>query len=184
VIVLAAGRSSRAGEPKGLIDVAGRPWIAHQLEAIGRPVIVVLGHDRESYLPVLASFDAVVVVNEAPHRGPFSSVLAGARAASGDAFVLPIDVPCPGEAVWRALDAAAGLPGVLACVPVYAGRGGHPVRCARSLLDRLARVPEDASDYRLDAQLRKLGTDVARVVVDDPRVTMNWNQRADFGGMS
>jgi molybdopterin-guanine dinucleotide biosynthesis protein A len=36
VIVLAAGKSSRAGMPKGLIEVNGRPWIEHQIEALKR----------------------------------------------------------------------------------------------------------------------------------------------------
>ncbi len=34
VVMLAAGRSTRVGVPKGLIAVMGRAWIEHQLDAL------------------------------------------------------------------------------------------------------------------------------------------------------
>jgi CTP:molybdopterin cytidylyltransferase MocA len=128
VVVLAAGRSSRLGEPKGLVLVEGKPWIFHQLDAIGsRRVVVVLGHDRDRYLasvPQLAA-RARIVTNPDPDRGPFSSLQVGlAEVTPGaDAFVLPVDVPAAGEPVWAALEAAlaARAPGeaALAALPEY-----------------------------------------------------------------
>src|SRR5437879_4674848 len=109
LILLAGGRSSRAGEPKGLMEIDGRPWIEHQLEAfaaIGARAIVVLGYDADAYRAALdrCSFAVEIAVeiaiNAAPERGPFSSLQEGARRARGAAFVLPIDVPCPERTVW------------------------------------------------------------------------------------
>lgn len=148
VIVLAGGRSSRMGEPKGLVDVRGRAWILRQLETFaacgGSRAIVVLGHRASEYFAALewlaaardagesgsslAGLRVAVVVNGEPELGTFSSVQCGARAAlaSGDdagAFVLPVDVPCAARAVWQALDVAC-TGDVLASVPVYTARSG------------------------------------------------------------
>jgi CTP:molybdopterin cytidylyltransferase MocA len=119
VVVLAAGRSSRAGQPKGLIVVEGRPWIDRQLEALagalpGRRVVLVLGHDRDRYLPVVMGLGRPVdlVTNPDPDRGPFSSLQEGLAAADPGqpVFVLPVDVPAASKAVWQALEAALAQP--------------------------------------------------------------------------
>ena len=200
VIVLAAGRSSRLGSPKGLVDVQGQPWLCAQLERLGAcrapSAVVVLGLDREEYARAIAwitrasedwfLFAGVrvrVVRNPAPDRGPFSSLLCALDAldAAGGAFVLPIDVPCPGRPVWRALQDAAVSDGIDAAVPVHGARGGHPVLCSARLLARMRVVPLDAPDARLDAQLRALPDPAcARVPVDDVRVTLNLNRPEDW----
>ena len=131
VVVLAAGRSSRLGEPKGLVMVEGRTWIDRQLEALGRRrAVLVLGHDRDCYLPVVLALGRPVdlVTNPDPDRGPFSSLQEGLAAVDpgSPAFVLPVDVPAPGKAVWAALEAALGP--AEAAVPVHEGKGG--TRCS------------------------------------------------------
>jgi molybdopterin-guanine dinucleotide biosynthesis protein A len=108
VVVLAAGRSSRMGEPKGLWAIGGKPWLEHQLDAIdalGAGAVLVLGFDRQRYLEALPELEdrASVVVNRAPERGPFSSLQCGLRVSGSPAFVLPVDVPVPVPAVWQAL---------------------------------------------------------------------------------
>src|SRR5579883_3265337 len=109
-IVLAAGRSSRMPVPKGLVEVRGRPWLEHQLDALRDAgvlrVVVVLGFAREAYERALPHMRerAAVAINEAPERGPFSSLQCGISELAGDAaYVLPVDVPCAGASVWRAL---------------------------------------------------------------------------------
>jgi CTP:molybdopterin cytidylyltransferase MocA len=134
----------------------------------------------------ISMFGAEVIVarNDAPERGPFSSLLCGLdRAGEGAAYVLPIDVPCPGRAVWTTL-ARAVEEGGAAAVPVHAERSGHPVFCSAALTARLARVPVEAEDARLDVQLRALGDAVRRIEVDDVRVGMNLNTRRDFADVT
>ncbi|HZU83780.1 MAG TPA: nucleotidyltransferase family protein [Polyangiaceae bacterium] len=180
LVLLAGGRSSRLGTPKGLVRVEGRPWIAHQLDAADRAglrVIAVLGFDHSRYaaeLPELAS-RAVVVVNPLPERGPFSSLQCGlALVGAGRAFVLPIDVPAPDAPVWRALRGAL-TEGFDAAVPVHDGHGGHPVLLSARMVERLLRL-ESAS--RLDVELR--ASAVARVAVADARVLMNLNSPEEW----
>jgi molybdenum cofactor cytidylyltransferase len=187
VVVLAAGRSSRMGEPKGLVLVGGRPWIAHQLDALAcHRVVLVLGADRDRYLRAVPELldRAVVVVNPEPDRGPFSSLQVGLAAATpGEAvFVLPVDVPAPSRAVWSALAAAlhGESGGAAAAVPSFEGRGGHPVLLAPSFVAHLRALPPSA---RLDEELRNrtVSRQALRVEVYDPAVRLNLNAPEDWG---
>ncbi len=196
VVVLAAGRSSRMGEPKGLVRVAGRPWLEVQLEALARAglarVVVVLGFDRDAYaraLPDLAR-RVTVELNPDPDRGPFSSLQHGLGAVAGGAFVLPVDVPAASPPVWSAL--AHGLsgggasrgrgpeatprPAYEAAVPTLEGRGGHPVLLAPPLVRRLLAAPATS---RLDHELA--ASRVIHVAVSDPRIRLNLNRPEDWG---
>jgi molybdenum cofactor cytidylyltransferase len=186
VVLLAAGRSSRMGQPKGLVPFEGRPWIEAQLAALGpRRVIVVLGHDRERYrqaVPALAAETRVqVVVNPDPDRGAFSSLQLGLAAVSGAAFVLPVDVPAASPAVWDALEDA--LHGAIdAAVPRFEGRGGHPVLLARGFVAALCARSPVGPDSRLDRQLAaaRASGRVTDVAVDDPRIRLNRNTPEDW----
>lgn len=186
VVVLAAGRSSRLGVPKGLVVVDGRPWIEHQIEGVltagAARAIVVLGHDRERYAGVAAlARRATVVVNPAPERGSFSSLQAGLAAIAPDeaAFVLPVDVPAASPPAWAALAAALTTGGALAAVP--AG-GGHPVLLSATFVARLRSLDPAATDEsRLDWQLALVGPAAARVPVQDGRVRLNLNAPEDWG---
>lgn len=202
VILLAAGRSSRAGEPKGLIDVHGQPWLACQLERMAEchvpRVVVVLGFGWDAYRAAFPWIDRAhagalavmgvevqVARNLDPDRGPFSSLVCGIeRLGRESAFVLPIDVPCPGRVVWHALSLALAEGSRDAAIPMYQGKGGHPVLGSAAFLERLRRTPIDAADARLDAKLRALpAPTLARIEVDDVRVGMNLNTPEDWRAM-
>ena len=194
LVLLAGGRSARAGEPKGLIAVGGRPWIERQLEAFaacgGARAIVVLGHDRDAYAALAwidfarpfayAGLGVEIAINAAPERGPFSSLVEGARRVAGAAFVLPVDVPCPRAGVWTAL-AGALASGAAAAIPVHAGRGGHPVLLGAPLVASCLAIDPSSADARLDAVLRAAGA--ARVDVDDASIATNLNTPADWEKM-
>ncbi len=190
------------GQPKGLVVVDGRAWIERQLASFdacgGRRAIVVLGRARDEYAAALPWVDVAmssvaivglvrvsVVVNDDPDRGPFSSLQIGARAALNEspppsaAFVLPVDVPAPDASVWRAL--ALGVDSADAAVPVFEGRGGHPVLCSATLLRDVLATPLDAPDARLDVLLRAR-TAVRRIDVSDARILANFNLPSDWPG--
>lgn len=185
VVVLAAGRSSRMGEPKGLVAFRGRPWLLAQLDAIasvGGRAVIVLGADRERYLQALPGLAqrARLAFNDDPDRGPFSSLQCGLAAATPDAavFVLPVDVPAASGRVWSALrEALAGTQTAAAAVPEMAGRGGHPVLLAPSTAAALQLRPATS---RLDVELAALAG-VLRVPVDDPLIRLNLNAPPDWG---
>jgi CTP:molybdopterin cytidylyltransferase MocA len=190
-ILLAGGRSARMGMPKGLFPVQGRPWIEHQLDAIDgarlRAAIVVLGFDAERYVTAIPGLTrrARVVVNEAPERGPFSSLQCGLRAVtSAAAFVLPVDVPAAAPEVWQALaDVLSAGETVDGAVPEHDGRGGHPVLLGPALIAAIsARAPTSRLDEELRAHVAERGRgSVARVPVADRRVGLNLNGPEDWG---
>jgi molybdenum cofactor cytidylyltransferase len=201
VILLAGGKSSRMGRPKGLVPFQGRPWIEHQLmrlHEVGiREVIIVLGFYADEYVARLSwLIDALprqgteafglklrAIVNPLPQYGPYSSIQAGggnalrlAHAFAQYFWVLPIDVPCPSREVWEALSRSRAE----ACVPTYIGRGGHPVRLSDSFLRRIRQTTPYGADSRLDRQIHLLGSDADRLEVDDPTILTNLNTPADW----
>src|SRR4051794_26306382 len=95
LILLAAGQSSRMGQPKGLLPHGSGTWLETLLLAcVGREVILVLGDHADAYFrrfPILReafegprAFHGVsvrTVINRDPSRGPFSSLQLGLQAA-------------------------------------------------------------------------------------------------------
>ena len=80
VILLAAGGSSRMGQPKQLIPWGEKTLIEHQVETlinIGNPVIVVLGNASESVIPLLEKYDIKISINKNWETGLGSSVVSG-----------------------------------------------------------------------------------------------------------
>ena len=91
LILLAGGRSSRMGRPKGLLDYRGHPWLLEQLRRFkavsGKLAVVVLGYHHELYfekIPWLKKaghkpthqlgLKILAVVNPTPDYGQFSSI--------------------------------------------------------------------------------------------------------------
>ncbi len=202
VILLCAGKSSRMGEPKGLVLREGKPWIEQQLRKIAKcgfnDVIVVLGHDLELYrsaLPWIGKAESEtqgasapeihglrihLAINPEPELGQFSSLQTGARAALAGrataAWILPIDCPCPTAAVWEALSVSRAE----VVVPVHGGKGGHPVRISAPQLKHLVALDPRDPEARLDVQNRKLGEALERIEVSDPGIHANFNTPEDW----
>lgn len=140
-LVLAAGGGSRMGRPKALLRLRGELLVerACRLLADGgcAPVLAVLGAGADQ-LPPLPG--VTTVPNPDWPSGMGSSLRAGLAAvpAGADAVVVTlVDTPLLGpEAVRRLAD--AGRAGAPAAVATYAGRPGHPVLLARSVLAEVA----------------------------------------------
>jgi molybdopterin-guanine dinucleotide biosynthesis protein A len=138
LILLAGGKSSRMGMPKGLMQIEGMTWMRHQCESFRKigcgEIVIVLGFNAEDYLHELTinPLQIHTAINLKPENGPFSSLQEGLRSLSNKGqtsmgvFVLPIDVPCPEKGVWETLKESGQFP-VNACYPVFGDKGGHPV---------------------------------------------------------
>jgi CTP:molybdopterin cytidylyltransferase MocA len=194
LVVLAAGRSSRLGIPKGLVEVKGQPWLELQLAAarvagVSRATVVLNREAEPLYLASVPSLlrdrHVQVVINEDPDRGSFSSLLCALSvvSAAAPAFILPVDVPAAKPEVWSDL-AAALRAGVDAAVPTLGdGRGGHPVLLSASFIAHLRSLPPDAArTARLDHLLegRRRLHSVAQVIVRDESVRLNLNTPSDW----
>lgn len=85
IIVLAAGASSRMGEPKQLLTFEGETLLRlaarAALETRERPVVVVLGFSADAMQEEIAALDALTVVNQSWHEGMSSSIRCGLQRA-------------------------------------------------------------------------------------------------------
>lgn len=82
IILLAAGVSSRIGEPKQLLPWGEQTLIEHQIQMLmqaGKSVIVVLGAYADLIFPVIQKYPVIIVVNENWKSGMASSVACGIK---------------------------------------------------------------------------------------------------------
>lgn len=200
-ILLAGGKSSRMGTPKGLLSADGQPWLRAQVRRLhdsgATDVVVVLGFDHDRYcakIPELATamntwraFEhhrLAVVINHHPERGQFSSLQTALHWLAHDppagCFILPIDVPAAAPTVWKAL-AGSLTNDVDAAIPFYQAKGGHPVLISWRFAQQLSVLAPDDPHARLDRQLRRLPPNkIAHVSVVDPTIVRNCNTPDDL----
>ena len=82
IILLAAGSSSRMGQPKQLLPWGGQTLIEHQIQTLmqtGESIIVVLGAYADLILPVIQKYPVIVAVNSDWKSGMASSVACGIK---------------------------------------------------------------------------------------------------------
>lgn len=80
ILLLAAGRSKRMGQPKQLLRWGNTTLIEHQIQVLrktGHPVVVVLGHGSALLIPLAEQAGAEIVVNRDWENGMGSSIAAG-----------------------------------------------------------------------------------------------------------
>jgi len=144
-VVLAAGASTRLGEPKQLIVIEGETLLERAVrtarEANCAPVVVVLGANAERIREQCDLGDAVVVVNEAWEEGMASSIRIGVDALGGtDGVVLmTCDQPAVTADHLRALMRSAEV-----TASAYAGRRGVPAYFPVRSVPELLRLRGDA----------------------------------------
>ena len=175
-IILAAGASSRLGQPKALVEVNGIPLIQHlveRLESRGlEPVIVT---NAEIIVDILLAVpERTVVINPNPESGRTGSLQCGLKqildTKGGErAFkllVVPVDRPGFSDATLELM-----MTKDCCCCPEKDGRGGHP----------LLLMPDDVATIRTakpDTPLRDL-CKPERFEVDDLHLHLNLDTPED-----
>jgi CTP:molybdopterin cytidylyltransferase MocA len=188
-IVLAAGESSRMGEPKALLDWGGKVLVQHQIDELTtagcNPVVVVLGHDARRIAEAISCEGACrVVINEGYQEGRASSVRVGAEAVPDGAeavVVASVDQPCRAGTV-RALIESYRAAGGAIVVPRYEGRNGHPALFASELIGDLRAVAEASEGLRAVRRREAAGTRF--LDIDDAWVRLDLNTPEDYAAAS
>lgn len=167
-IVLAAGRSSRLGSPKALIEVGGMSlisWILTRLKRLGlRPVVIT----REKLADEIRESigDVEVIVNENPELGRTGSVKKGLSYLKGrmknvtGILIVPVDRPGFSMSTVEILVSSKSS----SCPSNY-GRGGHPLFVDSQDIDRIL---ESSSSEPLNSIINP-----RRVLVEDPYLHLN-----------
>jgi molybdenum cofactor cytidylyltransferase len=194
-VVLAAGRSSRMGRNKLLLEVDGATVLDRLLTTLTgtlNEVIVVTGHDPKPIEAVAESHGARAVHNPNYDEGMTTSFQAGLRAASTEAvfLVLGDQLGLEPDLLLRMIDVMEGDPSALIVSPTYEGRRGHPTLFRRPLFGEILglRVDETVKDIvlRHEAEHRAVeGNEWSILDLDTPKDyerAMNlWRKKSSRG---
>lgn len=147
IIILAAGASTRMGQPKQLLRVGSESLIQRVLRTVMastfRPVVVVLGANREKIEPELEVFPVHKVFNEIWSSGMGSSISSGLsyllqEEPSLDAVIILVgDQPLLNTQVLLDLHQLAQVQQTPLVVSHYANTMGVPALFTRALFPEL-----------------------------------------------
>jgi molybdopterin-guanine dinucleotide biosynthesis protein A len=119
-IILAGGLSSRFGQDKGLLQLAGKPLVRHVLNAVDNVVdekiiVVSCREDVDKYVKA-TNASASIIADKANLHSPLAGALTGFEEASGEfSLLLPCDTPFASRDILSLL--LELCPGRNACVP-------------------------------------------------------------------
>jgi len=148
-VVLAAGKSSRMGKNKLLLEVAGRTVLDRLLDALDGSsvdeVFVVLGHRPEELAPIVGAHRAEAVMNPDYEEGMTSSFRAGLRRVTADGafLILGDQLGLRTELLALMADEMENDADALIVSPVHEGKGGHPVLFRRALFAEILGLGPD-----------------------------------------
>ncbi len=192
LVILAAGASSRLGQPKALAQLPRGTPLDRILKAwpdSSQPALVVTGahHCEISQALHDAHSKAQVLHNTDWDRGRTGSLQAAISAIPArDLVIVPVDCPRIPRAVFEALIchwASAGAPALGWCAPFYSeaesGKNcyGHPILIGRGLLAMASAMPADAPLR----ELRKSAKPLLGVKVTHPEILEDLDTPRDLG---
>ncbi|ACB73999.1 nucleotidyltransferase family protein [Opitutus terrae] len=189
VIVLAAGASTRMGQPKQLLPLAGQPLVVRAVEAAlassAWPVIVVLGASADLIRPLLAKHPVLVVENPAWAEGMASSLRTGiatlqqfSRSVDG-AIIALCDQPGFSADVIRRLISRQQETGRSIVAAHYEGRNGVPALFLRQHFAALAALTGEEGARTL---VNRSTSEVA--TVDLPALAVDLDTPADYAAQN
>jgi CTP:molybdopterin cytidylyltransferase MocA len=155
VLILSGGVSSRQGSPKALLPhPAGGTFIGHLARAYAAdldsvPVVVMNSKILDEAGNELSRENSKVVLisNSDPERGRFYSVKLGFKVLQHCDFVIIHPVDNPEVVTGLTKNLAVACPAIGYSVPVYKGKGGHPVCLSKYVVNALLDKP-DVSNLR------------------------------------
>ena len=184
-IILAAGLSTRMGEPKQLLPFGNSTIIEtvidNMLGAKLEKVIVVIGHEAEKIRTHIQHKPIITVFNPDYREGMLTSAQRGVASLpeSADAFALTlVDAPfITSELVDLVIDAYNQTDRGIA-VPSYNYRRGHPVVFDRRYADAILALDEESGGVR--SLFKRYADDIHYVSVDTDHVLRDIDYREDY----
>ena len=189
-VILAAGKSSRMGSDKALLqwpraeDAAKSPvpqgtLLSSSIQALSNHcelVLVVAGVNAKNLRPVVYGCGGDLVVNTAPERGQFSSLQVGLREVLNrgrdNAMVTLVDRPPLQDKTLATLVEAfrSRRYGTWAVVPEFHGKHGHPILICREMIEAFLRAPLTSDAREVEHSYPQA---ITYIETTDPWVTTN-----------
>jgi molybdenum cofactor cytidylyltransferase len=186
-LVLAAGRSSRMGRPKALLQLGKDIFLTRIVgtlrEAQVEEVVVVLGYEAEAVAEALSSarVSARAVVNEQFEQGQLSSLIAGLAVIDRPdvvaGLVTLVDMPLVAPATVRAVLSCYRRTHAPVVRPTRDNAYGHPVLFDRSLFSDL-RAADPAAGIR--SVVRAYASPAGAVRVNDDGAFLDVDTPAEY----
>lgn len=193
LLLLAGGKSSRMGKPKGLLDFKGEYWLLHQINSfIGNQVFIGLGYDSEVYFNTIPWLKTAienpinynnkkvsVFVNSQPEFGLFSNLqnLLKQVNKKQNVLVLPIDVPLLNFEGQQLIIQNKNF----ITIPEFKNKNGHPVKLNHRFWNTLLDISIRNNEARLDVQIKKRNASETSIInVSDAYCIKNLNTPKDW----
>jgi molybdenum cofactor cytidylyltransferase len=162
-IILAAGASSRLGQPKALVKLHGKTLIEHvdsRLRNMGLNVLVVTRSELKDKIASILK-NSIIIINPNPDAGRTGSIQCGLLEFQGKPILLvPIDRPGFSTSTLKLL-----INSKTTSCPTSNGIGGHPVAISIKDSKRIL-------DAHPDTSLRNIITP-KRLKVNDKNLHLN-----------
>lgn len=183
LLITAAGKSSRMGIPKGLIQIQNRPLIQHHIDNFRKAfsnaeIRVVIGHHAEEYKEFQTQ--VILIMNENYQQGQFSSIQAGLRnihdIESAKVFLQPVDLAPISPDVYISMLNVSKNKEIIK--PKWNNSSGHPILLQGKILSNIVSAN---SNNRLDLMLRSVDQKLIKwQLVNSPNITTNLNNLEDI----
>jgi molybdenum cofactor cytidylyltransferase len=167
-VILAAGASTRLGQPKQLIQLGGEKLLERAIriarQAGCEPVVVVLGAAAEIILAACDLEEAAVVINADWEEGMAASIACGIAAVDGEvdgAIVMACDQPAVTPAHLRNLMNTGET-----TASRYAQRSGVPAYFAAAAFEDLMELQGDAGARDLLKSVRVVDLEHGELDID------------------
>lgn len=183
-IVLAAGGSTRMGQPKLLLDVHGEPLIRHVVRLAENsklmPLIVVTGAHSTEIQSVLTDFSVEIIYNPDWQKGQSTSVKAGIRAlppgADGVVILLGDQPGITKEVIQELIETHASIqPTPAIIIPEYQGKRGNPVLFDRCVFQAMSTLSGDAGARQIFTRFPS-----SVIAVDNPDLFADIDSPEDY----
>jgi CTP:molybdopterin cytidylyltransferase MocA len=185
-IVLAAGRSSRMGEPKALLEVDGETFLERAIDVLVEggcssvTVVLAPGESGRRSGEIARRKRTRPVENPRADAEQIDSLRIALEALPEDAeaaVVLPVDHPLAEAKTVQELVRGFRASGQPIVRPVYNDRPGHPVLFARGLWDELAEP--DLLDGAREV-VHRHAAEILDVVIGDRGVSVDIDTPEDY----
>jgi molybdenum cofactor cytidylyltransferase len=183
-VVLAAGKSTRMGEPKQLLLLSGKTVLQETLENVRgakvSDIVVVLGFAAEAIAQQVTASGIRIVVNEAYQQGMGSSLSAGLAALdplTDAALIVLADQPFVRSTTLDQIIDQYQQSGAQIVIPTYRGFRGNPVLLDRSVFPELMALSGDIGCRAIFGDHLE---GIAKVAVDDIGVLLDIDNKDDL----